>query len=166
MTREQWVTELVKAGRSKDEARKLVDKGITNGRLVQQKPRFTTQLAQQRERNILKMEREGRGKIQTPYTREFSEGWLASRTLKPEQLKAVMGIIHTPNQFISVHGFAGTGKSYMTKSAADFLKEQGVHVTSLAPYGSQVKRFRLKGWNLAHSSLSSGPQIKKLAPAQ
>ncbi|MBL7324926.1 hypothetical protein INQ16_25135, partial [Escherichia coli] len=45
MTREQWVTELVKAGRSKDEARKLVDKGITNGRLVQQKPRFTTQLA-------------------------------------------------------------------------------------------------------------------------
>ena len=58
MTREQWVTELVKAGRSKDEARKLVDKGITNGRLVQ-KPRFTTQLAQQRERNILKMERKG-----------------------------------------------------------------------------------------------------------
>ncbi|MCX0175297.1 relaxase, partial [Escherichia coli] len=43
MTREQWVTELVKAGRNKDEARKLVDKGITNGRLVQQKPRFTTQ---------------------------------------------------------------------------------------------------------------------------
>ena len=37
MTREQWVTELVKAGRNKDEARKLVDKGsITNGRLVQQ----------------------------------------------------------------------------------------------------------------------------------
>ncbi|EEY4650066.1 conjugative relaxase [Salmonella enterica subsp. enterica serovar Agona] len=145
MTREQWVTELVKAGRNKDEARKLVDKGITNGRLVQQKPRFTTQLAQQRERNILKMEREGRGKIQTPYTREFSEGWLASRTLKPEQLKAVMGIIHTPNQFISVHGFAGTGKSYMTKSAADFLKEQGVHVTSLAPYGSQVKALQAEG---------------------
>ncbi|WP_220358793.1 AAA family ATPase [Citrobacter koseri] len=77
-----------------------------------------------------------------------------------------MGIIHTPNQFISVHGFAGTGKSYMTKSAADFLKEQGVHVTSLAPYGSQVKALQAEGWNLAHSSLSSGPQIKKLAPAQ
>ncbi|SUY94283.1 Uncharacterised protein [Citrobacter koseri] len=54
----------------------------------------------------------------------------------------------------------------MTKSAADFLKEQGVHVTSLAPYGSQVKALQAEGWNLAHSSLSSGPQIKKLAPAQ
>lgn len=145
MNRQEWVDQLVKNGKSKQIAQQIVDRGIAQGRLVKQGPRFTTQVAQERERSIIKMEREGRGTIKHAYTQEATSEFLASRSLKPEQRKAVDEILFTQNRFMAVHGFAGTGKSYMTKSAADALRMQGVHVTSLAPYGSQVKALQEEG---------------------
>ena len=40
---------------------------------------------------------------------------------------------------ISAHGYAGTGKSYMTMAAKELLESQGLKVTALAPYGTQKK---------------------------
>ncbi|EPN9162956.1 MobF family relaxase [Escherichia coli] len=145
MSRQEWIDQLVKNGKGKQVAQQIVDRGIAQGRLVKQAPRFTTQVAQERERSIIKMEREGRGTIQHAYTREATSEFLETRSLKPEQRKAVDEILFTQNRFMAVHGFAGTGKSYMTKSAADALRMQGVHVTSLAPYGSQVKALQEEG---------------------
>lgn len=145
MSRQEWIDRLVNSGKSKEDAKQIVDRGIQQKRLLKQKPRYTTQLAQETERNIIKMERESRNTIQNPYTRESTDEFLNTRSLKPEQRKAVDDILFSPNRFMAVHGFAGTGKSYMTKSAADALRMQGVHVTSLAPYGSQVKALQEEG---------------------
>ncbi|ECO7278092.1 conjugative relaxase [Salmonella enterica] len=145
MSRQEWIDQLMASGKSRQTAQQIVDRGIDQGRLVKQEPRFTTQVAQERERNIIKMEREGRGTIQHSYTREVTDEFLKARSLKPEQRKAVDEILFTQNRYMAVHGFAGTGKSYMTKSAADALRSQGVHVTSLAPYGSQVKALQEEG---------------------
>lgn len=145
LNRQEWINELVKSGKSKEIAKQIVDRGIKQGRLVKQAPRFTTQIAQERERNIIKMEREGRGTIKHAYSREATNEFLETRSLKPEQRKAVDEILFTENRFMAVHGFAGTGKSYMTKSAAETLRMQGIHVTSLAPYGSQVKALQEEG---------------------
>lgn len=145
LNRQEWIDQLVKSGKGKQAAQQIVDRGIAQGRLVKQAPRFTTQVAQERERNIIKMEREGRGTIKHGYSRESTSEFLDTRSLKPEQRKAVEEILFTENRFMGVHGFAGTGKSYMTKSAAEALRMEGVHVTSLAPYGSQVKALQEEG---------------------
>ncbi|WP_318336491.1 AAA family ATPase [Klebsiella pneumoniae] len=40
---------------------------------------------------------------------------------------------------MAAHGYAGTGKSYMTMAAKELLESQGLKVTALAPYGTQKK---------------------------
>jgi len=145
MTKTQWAQSLASTGVSPEEAKRLVRAGIDSGRLKEVEPRFTTQEAQRRERSILKMEREGRGTITPKASQELATKVLAGKTLKDEQLAAVNTIVFTPNQQVAAHGFAGTGKTYMTVAAKEVLEAAGNHVTSLAPYGSQVKALQDEG---------------------
>ncbi|HCA1452706.1 TPA: conjugative relaxase [Klebsiella pneumoniae] len=145
LSRKEWVATLVRAGKSRSEAARLVDEGIRTGRLRQGENRFTTHIAQKREREVLQIERMGRGTVEPRISKEAAEAFLADRGLKAEQQASVMRIARTQNQFIGVQGFAGVGKSYMTVAAKDLLEANGYRVTSLAPYGSQVKALQAEG---------------------
>ncbi|WP_116893114.1 MobF family relaxase [Pseudomonas savastanoi] len=145
LSRKEWVDQLVKSGRARSEAVKLVDSGIKSGRLKKGDARFTTHIAQRRERDILALERMGRGKFESKISPEKVKGFLDDRTLNAEQGKAVSQIVQGRNQFMAVQGYAGVGKSFMTTAARDLLEENGYKVTALAPYGSQKKALEEEG---------------------
>ncbi|GAB5097488.1 MobF family relaxase [Caballeronia sp. HLA56] len=152
LTRKQWIAELTNERRSRAQARVLVDAGIVQGRLERLGSRFTTHIAQRRERDILALERAGRAVIVPRITTKHIETYLATRTrtaerpgLNVEQARAVAHIADATNRFIAVPGFAGVGKSYMTRSAKELLEQHGYTVTALAPYGSQKKALESEG---------------------
>ncbi|BBQ03489.1 hypothetical protein BSFA1_86170 (plasmid) [Burkholderia sp. SFA1] len=152
LTREQWIQELTNERRTRAQARVLVDNGIVQGRLERLGSRYTTHIAQRRERDILALERAGRGAISPRVSSEQIEAYLTTRIRRPErpglnveQARAVARIADTTNRFIAVPGFAGVGKSYMTRSAKVFLEQYGYTVTALAPYGSQKKALESEG---------------------
>ena len=145
LSRKEWVDKVIQGGKTRSEAVRLVEKGIEQGRLQPGKPRFTTHIAQRRERDILQMERMGRGRNESRVTPEAAKAFLADRGLNSEQEKAVLRVAQSRNQFMGVQGYAGVGKSYMTVAAKDLLESSGYRVTSLAPYGSQVKALQGEG---------------------
>jgi len=145
LSRKEWADSLQRAGKTRSEAARLVEEGIRTGRLRQSMPRFTTHIAQRREREVLQIERMGRGTVQPRISKEAAEVFLAERGLKSEQHAAVMRIARSQNQFMGVQGYAGVGKSFMTVSAKDLLEKHGYKVTGLAPYGSQVKALQAEG---------------------
>ena len=145
LTRSEWIKHLVAGGRQKDEATKLVDKGIASGRLEQVEQQFTTHIAMQREKDILRMERAGRGMVKQLVTAEAAQVFLDTRSLNEEQGKAVERIATSTNQFSAVQGHAGVGKSYMTNAAKDLLEANDVKVIALAPYSAQVKALQSEG---------------------
>jgi len=146
LTREQWIAELITGDRTREQAKAIVDSGIANGRLQATGTRYTTHIAQRRERDILALERSRRGKVEPRITAQQIDAFLTThiRTaeregLNVEQARAVARIADTVNQFMAVPGFAGVGKSYMVKSAKQLLEDYGYRVSALAPYGSQKK---------------------------
>ncbi|CAZ15872.1 conjugative relaxase (plasmid) [Xanthomonas albilineans] len=145
LTRQEWVATLQTSGKSKAEAVRLVDIGVRSGRLAKQEPRFTTHIAQKRERDILQTEQRSRGVMTSRVTPEVSRAFLADKTLNDEQRRAVQHIAESANRFIGVQGYAGTGKTHMTKVAAGLLKANGFHVTTMAPYGAQKKALEEAG---------------------
>lgn len=145
LTPREWAEQMVKAGRSPAEAKRLVEVGIRTGRLQAGPQRFTTVVAMRRERSILQMERQGRGRRSPAVAKEAAQAFLKGRSLNAEQGRAVERIATSRNQFMGVQGFAGVGKSYMTTAARDLLEEKGYRVTSLAPYGMQKKALEAEG---------------------
>ncbi|OXC78022.1 MobF family relaxase [Caballeronia sordidicola] len=145
MSRADWVSSLVRAGKTRDEAAALVAKGIERGRLKPGDERFTTHIAQRRERDILAFERESRGTVTPRISKEAIAAFLSGTTLNAEQSRAVSRIAESRNRYMAVPGFAGTGKSFMTKAARDLMEGHGYRVTTLAPYGSQKKALEAEG---------------------
>ncbi len=160
LTREQWIAELTTGNRTRAQAKAIADSGIAKGRLQDTGTRYTTHIAQRRERDILALERSGRGSVTPRLTARQINAYLATRTrtaeregLNVEQARAVARIADTTNQFVAVAGFAGVGKSYMMKAAKALLEEHGYRVTALAPYGSQKKT--LEGAGIEARTLQS-----------
>ncbi|MEC3886192.1 MULTISPECIES: MobF family relaxase [Xanthomonas] len=145
LSRQEWVATLEASGKSRAEAIRLVDMGVRSGRLEKQEPRFTTHIAQKRERDILQTEQRNRGVMQSRISPEISLAFLADKSLNDEQRRAVQHIVESTNRFIGVQGYAGTGKTHMTKAARDLLEANGFHVITMAPYGSQKKALEEAG---------------------
>jgi conjugative relaxase-like TrwC/TraI family protein len=134
-----WVSVLTERGVSREEARRRVDEAIQEGRLVPAERRYTTQTALEREKRILQIERDGRGKVALVAPAEAVRDRLASSQLTSGQRAAVEMIASTPNRVAGVQGFAGTGKSHMLDSAKALVEDRGYRVVALAPYASQVR---------------------------
>jgi conjugative relaxase-like TrwC/TraI family protein len=147
MSRVEWVNSLVRAGKARDKAVALVARGIEQGRLKPGDERFTTHIAQRRERDILAIERESRGTVASRISKEAIAAFLSGTTLNAEQSRAVSRIAESRNQFMAVPGFAGTGKSFMTKATKELMEAHGYRVMTLAPYGSQKKALEAEGLN-------------------
>jgi predicted ribonuclease YlaK len=93
---------------------------------------------------VLNIEARGRGKVIAALTSEQVTAQLVGKTLKAEQQKSVVDICTTTDRFVAAHGFAGTGKSYMTMSAKAVLESQGFHVTAWLPTVRRKNPWKMK----------------------
>lgn len=165
LTRAEWIKEVEATGRDRQQARRLVDQSITNGRLVKGEVRYTTHIAQQRERDILTLEKRGRGAVVPSVSPEVASAFLDKQTtLHPEQRRTVETITTTRNRFTAVQGYAGTGKSYMTGTAKALLEANGHHVTALAPYGPMVRNLQADGMEARTVASFIKAADKKIGP--
>jgi conjugative relaxase-like TrwC/TraI family protein len=144
-TSSAWIAAVVDQGVERKDARERVDQAIAAGRLVAAEPRYTTQTALRREKRILQIERQGRGRLTPIASGEGVQLHLESRKLTAGQRAAVALIGTTPHRIVGVQGYAGTGKSHMLDTAKALVEERGHKVVALAPYASQVRALRELG---------------------
>lgn len=144
-TREVWIQELQRSGMPSSAARERVANAIERNSLVETEPRYTTQTALEREKRILKIERDGRGAVTQIVAPESAQASLAGTNLNAGQRQSAELIATSTNRVVGVQGFAGTGKSHMLDTAKQIVESAGYDVRALAPYGMQVKALRELG---------------------
>jgi conjugative relaxase-like TrwC/TraI family protein len=155
LTRAGWVAKLEEAGLSAEAARARVAQAIRHRGLVQAEHRYTTQTALERERRILKMERQGRGQVAPMMSTEAARQQLAPTKLNAGQREAILTITTTQNRIVGIQGHAGTGKSHMLREAkalvevvrrTEVLLDPSNHrIVAVAPYESQRRALRELG---------------------
>lgn len=141
-TRATWIADLMEKGLEHTAARERVDAAIQCGGLVQTEARYTTQIALEREKRILQIERDGRGAVAPVISAEIARARLMETNLNQGQRDGAELIVSAINRVVGIQGFAGTGKSHMLDTAKSMIEGEGYHVRALAPYGSQVKALR------------------------
>jgi conjugative relaxase-like TrwC/TraI family protein len=144
-TRLGWIAELAARGMPRDAARERVDKAIEQGGLRAVEGRLTTQPALEREKRILQIERDGRGKVSPVMEATAVRSFLETSDLNTGQRDAATVMATSENRITGIQGYAGTGKSHMLRTAKAMIEGQGYQVRALAPYGSQVKALRELG---------------------
>ena len=144
-SRSGWVAVLIEHGMTRGAARKRVDEAIAGGGLLLIERRYTTQTALEREKRILKIEREGRNRVTPVLSLEVVASRLGSSDLSIGQRDAVTLIATTRNRIVGIEGYAGTGKSHMLDVARRLLEERGHRIVALAPYTAHVRALRELG---------------------
>ncbi|OMG80723.1 MobF family relaxase [Achromobacter xylosoxidans] len=145
LSKAAWIDHLVETGVSRRRAERQVKQSIARGELVPDGARYTTQIAREREKRILQIEREGRGQLAPILQGEFAQSALAGRALKPGQLAAAELILTTADRFVGVQGLAGTGKSHMLRHVQQVANAAGYQVKAVASYGKQIEALRELG---------------------
>jgi len=143
--RAAWIERLADLGIERGAARRRVEAAIGDGRLVAAERRYTTQTALEREKRILRIERDGRKAVAPILAGDAARARLAATDLNTGQRAAVELIATTPNRVVGVQGFAGTGKSHMLDYAKGVLTENGHAVIAVAPYAAHVRALRELG---------------------
>ncbi len=142
LARGVWVAAEVQLGAARDQARMRVDGEIASGRLIAVERRFTTQTALEREKRIVRIERDGRGAVGPLAPEESVRRRLESSDLNQGQRTAVELIATSSNRVVGVQGYAGTGKSHMLQHARELVEQQGHRVVAVAPYAAHVRALR------------------------
>ncbi|WP_343498807.1 MobF family relaxase [Achromobacter denitrificans] len=145
MSRSDWTERLVVGGMGKNQAEEQVRKSIARGEIVPTGAKYTPQVAREREKRILQIEREGRDQVQPILTTTAAKLALDGRSLMPGQLAAAELILSTPNRFVGVQGLAGTGKSHMLAKVKEVAESVGYTVKAVASYGKQIEALRELG---------------------
>lgn len=88
-----------------------MEQAVSDGRLVPAERRFTTQTALEREKRILKIEREGRGAVvPTVSAKDLHDRLVSSRSrLNEGAARRSRAHRHEPERVVAVQGYAGTG---------------------------------------------------------
>jgi len=143
--RTQWVDRMVHDGMSRKQAKAHVKRAIARGELISTGARYTTQVAREREKRILQIEREGRSVVQPVMQADTAQAELAGRALKPGQQAAAQLILSAADRFVGVQGLAGTGKSHMLAQVQEIAQAAGYKVQAVASYGKQIEALRELG---------------------
>lgn len=122
-----------------------VTDAITDGKLVQAEPRYTTSAAWRTEHAILRMEQDGRYLLPPIMAAGDAEKALAQTDLNRGQKDAARMVLTNGNRVTGIQGSAGVGKSHMLKSTTAIAERTGHGVIVLAPYANQVERLQADG---------------------
>lgn len=141
-TRSEWVKQSIETGTSKSKAEASFRGYVARGEIIPTGSRYTTQIAREREKRILQIEREGREAVAPIMTSEKAQAALAQRGLKPGQLAAAELILCSTHRFVGVQGLAGTGKSHMLAQVKETAAAAGYTVKAVASYGKQIEALR------------------------
>ncbi|RII82805.1 MobF family relaxase [Neopusillimonas maritima] len=145
LSQEQWIKRLVREDTPLSQARQNVRRAIATGSLILDEVRYTSQAAREREKRIIQIEREGRGKVAPILSPQAIKEQMAGKGLRPGQLSAADLVLSTNNSIVGVQGLAGVGKSFMLKQVKAAIESADYKVKSVAPYGAQVKELRSLG---------------------
>ncbi|NPE55884.1 conjugative relaxase [Dickeya dadantii] len=145
LTKAQWIEQMVLFGKNKSEAKRQTELAISSGRLLKTESVFTTQKAIDQERRILTRELDGRNTQKSLLSNNDVNKFLTESTLRKDQCRAAELVLTTKNRIIGINGLAGVGKSYLLKEVTDRIKENGMSVHVLAPYGKQKKNLQDDG---------------------
>lgn len=128
-----------------DEIKKELKRGVSKGMIIQREDRYTTLKAQEREREILTSEKNGRNRV--PPIKEKLETFLKLQGagLNRGQQEAASLILTTPDRVVGVQGLAGTGKTFMLETARKLAEEGGFQVLGLAPSASAARELAKTG---------------------
>ena len=141
-----WEADAMREDRlSLAQAVRQVDEAIRRGALVRAEARYTTALAWKTERAILRMEREGRGRLQPVMNTRRAEEALARTNLNRGQRAAALTMLAANDRIVGIQGSAGVGKSHLIGTATGIAEREGYRVVVLAPYANQVERLQADG---------------------
>ncbi|MGV3582857.1 MAG: MobF family relaxase [Methylophilus sp.] len=104
-----------------------------NGTLIREGSLYTTEAAQQREKELLAVEFNGRNAVSPLMNEQLARKALASTSLNKGQREAVNLIATTKNKVIAINGVAGSGKTTMLSIANKLVDTQSHEVIGLAP---------------------------------
>ncbi|KTD70361.1 putative conjugative transfer protein TraI [Legionella santicrucis] len=129
-----------------------VDSLIASGSLISgKKSLLTTKEAVLFEESIINTVKSGINAVKPLMSREEVQKQLMTTPLTKEQKEACELITTTPDQFIIIQGYAGTGKTTMTRTAIDCMNQaqsmasEGIELIAVAPTHQAVKEMRALG---------------------
>src|SRR5262249_17034466 len=107
--------------------------------------RYTTLEAITREKNILQIERGGRGRGTLVLKKDETEILLKDRGLNLGQKEAVTLVLTSSNKIVGVQGLAGTGKTFMLEIARTLTQEKGYKMVGVAPSAAAANELSKTG---------------------
>ena len=137
---------------------------VQSGCLIRDGLRYTTQEAQQLEREIQDMEVRGRTTLYPIYQGQRSNLIAQLTSLSTGQRDAVLGVVLSANRIVGIQGRAGAGKTTLLKIAADQARACGYTVKGLAPSASAARELAKAGIDSETIAAFIHRQSKKLSP--
>lgn len=129
--------------------RGAIEQAVQRGELLHQTTehgeRFTTPAAQQRERDILALEAQGRGQAAPILSREAVQTALAGRRLNEDQRAVVQHALTGGDRVAGVQGRAGTGKTTTLRAVHDLASTQGLKLIGVAPSAGAARELGATG---------------------
>lgn len=104
-----------------------------SGQLITAGERYTSEAAQQRERDMLDVAARGRGAMVSIMSELQATHELAATSLNDGQRAAAVMVLSTQERVVAIQGSAGTGKTTMLREAKALAEAQGYRVQGLAP---------------------------------
>lgn len=128
-----------------DELNAAIEEAANRGLLVRCGDHYTTKEAQQREAEILAVERAGRDTLFPIYAGNPSDLVSRLNTLNHEQQQASRGVLLTRHQVIGIQGRAGVGKTTLLAATTKTAVACGYKVLGLAPSASAARELASTG---------------------
>nr|WP_315467648.1 MobF family relaxase [uncultured Undibacterium sp.] len=144
-----------------DMEKALVD-AISAGRVIREGERYTTPEAQQMEREILAIEKNGRSILDSIYQGDRANLLAQLVGLSDGQRNAAMCILLSANQVVGIQGRAGVGKTTLLNIAAIQANACGYRVKGLAPSASAARELAGASIDAETITAFTHREIKKL----
>ncbi len=165
VTETQLLREALQHGVGKttyDEIKHEIERRVKGNLLLRTGDRYTTLQALEREKEILKIESEGRKTVRSIFKKEEVKIQLKARGLNQGQRKAVTLILTSHNRVVGVQGLAGTGKTFMLQKARELADEKGFQMIGLAPSAAATNELSKTGIQSQTIALFQTIQDKQL----
>jgi conjugative relaxase-like TrwC/TraI family protein len=104
-----------------------------NGTLIHEENLYTTEAAQQREKELLAVEFNGRNAVSPLINEQLARKALASTSLNKGQREAVTLIATTQNRVAAINGVAGSGKTTMLSAVNKIVATKNYEAVGVAP---------------------------------